>query len=71
MDDIEVKEYINEEDSDYVVAYLIEKAGLTYGQALQVTEVLGDMINLAATRIAKEMGVIWYGKVFKYVLSLL
>ena len=58
MDDIEVKEYINEEDRDYVVAYLIEKAGLTYGQALQVTEVLGDMINLAATRIAKEMGVI-------------
>ena len=58
MDDIEVKEYINEEDSDYVVAYLIEKAGLTYGQALQVTEVLGDMNNLAATRIAKEMGVI-------------
>ena len=58
MDDIEVKEYINEEDSDYVVAYLIEKAGLTYGQALQVTEVLGSMINLAATRIAKEMGVI-------------
>ena len=58
MDDIEVKEYINEEDSDYIVAYLIEKAGLTYGQALQVTEVLGSMINLAATRIAKEMGVI-------------
>ena len=57
MDDIEVKEYINEEDSDYVVAYLIEKAGLTYGQALQVTEVLGSMINLAATRIAKEIGV--------------
>ena len=71
MDDIEVKEYINEEDSDYVVAYLIEKAGLTYGQALQVTEMLGNMINLAATRIAKEMGVIWYGKVFKYVLPLL
>ena len=58
MDDIEVKEYINTEDSDFIVAYLIEKAGLTYGQALQVTEVLGDMINLAATRIAKEMGVI-------------
>ena len=71
MDDIEVKEYINEEDSDYIVAYLIEKAGLTNGQALQVTEMLGNMINLAATRIAKEMGVIWYGKVFKYVLSLL
>ena len=71
MDDIEVKEYINTEDSDYIVAYLIDKAGLTYGQALQVTEMLGNMINLAATRIAKEMGVIWYDKVFKYVLSLL
>lgn len=58
MDDIEVKEYVNEEDSDCIIAYLIEKAGLSYGQALQVTEVLGDMINLAATRIAKEMGVI-------------
>lgn len=58
MDDIELKEYINTEDSDYIVAYLIEKAGLTYGQALQVTEMLGSMINLAATRIAKEMGVI-------------
>ena len=71
MDDIEVKEYINTEDSDYIVAYLIDKAGLTYGQALQVTEMLGNMINLAATRIAKEMGVIWYGKVFKSVLPLL
>ena len=58
MDDLELKEYINTEDSDFIVAYLIEKAGLTYGQALQVTEVLGSMINLAATRIAKEMGVI-------------
>lgn len=58
MNEIEVKEYINEEDGDYVVAYLIEKAGLTYGQALQVTEVLGDMINLAATRIAHQMGVL-------------
>ena len=71
MDDIEVKEYINEEDSDCIIAYFIEKVGLTYGQALQVTEMLGNMINLAATRIAKEMGVIWYGKVFKYVLPLL
>lgn len=58
MDEIEVKEYIKTEDSDCIIAYLIEKAGLTYGQSLQVTEVLGDMINLAATRIAKEMGVI-------------
>lgn len=58
MDDIEVKEYINEEDSDCIIAYLIEKTGLTYGQALQVTDVLGDMINLAATRIAKDMGVL-------------
>ena len=58
MDEIEVKEYVNTEDSDCIIAYLIEKAGLTYGQALQVTEVLGSMINLAATRIAKEMGVI-------------
>ena len=74
MDDIEVKEYINTEDSDYIVAYLIDKAGLTYGQALQVTEMLGNMINLAATRIAKDMGVLWYGlygKIFKDVLSLL
>ena len=58
MDDLELKEYINTEDSDFIVAYLIEKVGLTYGQALQVTEMLGNMINLAATRIAKEMGVI-------------
>ena len=58
MDDLELKEYINTEDSDFNVAYLIEKAGLTYGQALQVTEMLGNMINLAASRIAKEMGVI-------------
>ena len=58
MDDLELKEYINTEVSDFIVAYLIEKAGLTYGQALQVTEMLGNMINLAATRIAKEMGVI-------------
>lgn len=58
MDEIEVKEYIKTEDSDCIIAYLIEKAGLTYGQSLQVTEVLGDMINLAATRIAQQMGVI-------------
>ena len=74
MDDIEVKEYINEEDSDYVVAYLIEKAGLTYGQAMEVTEMLSRMVNLAATRIAKDMGVLWYGlygEIFKNVLSIL
>lgn len=58
MDDIEIKEYINTEDDDVIVAYLIEKAGLTYGQALQVTEMLGTMVNLAAVRIAKEMGAI-------------
>ena len=58
MDEIEVKKYITAEDDDVIVAYFIEKAGLTYGQALQVTEMLGNMINLAATRIAKEMGAI-------------
>ena len=58
MDDLELKEYKNEVDSDCRIEYFIEKVGLTYGQALQVTEMLGNMINLAATRIAKEMGVI-------------
>ena len=58
MDDIEVKKYITAEDDDVIVAYFIEKAGLTYGQALQVTEMLGTMVNLAAVRIAKEMGAI-------------
>ena len=74
MDDIEVKKYITAEDDDVIVAYFIEKAGLTYEQALQVTEMLYRSINLAATRIAKDMGAIWYGlhgKIFEDVLSLL
>ncbi len=58
MDDLELKEYISLEDCDIIVAYLMGKAELTYGQAMQVTEVLGNMINLAATRIAKDMGVL-------------
>ena len=58
MDDLELKEYLTEEDNDIFVGYFIEKAGLTYGQALQVTEMLGTMVNLAAVRIAKEMGAI-------------
>ena len=53
-----MKKYITAEDDDVIVAYFIEKAGLTYGQALQVTEMLGTMVNLAAVRIAKEMGAI-------------
>ena len=74
MEDIEIKEYISEEDCDVMIAYFIEKAGLTYEQALQVTEMLYRSINLAATRIAKDMGAIWYGlhsKIFEDVLSLL
>ena len=58
MDDLELKEYLTEEDNDIFVAYFIEKAGLTYGQALQVTEMLSTMVNLAVVRVAKEMGVI-------------
>lgn len=58
MNDIDVKEYFDEEDCDAIILYLIDKADLSYGQALQVLEMLGKMVNLAATRIAKEMGVI-------------
>ena len=58
MNDIDVKEYIDEEDCDAIILYLIDKADLSYGQALQVLEMLGRMVNIAATRIAKEMGVI-------------
>lgn len=58
MDDIEVREYFDEEDCDAIILYLIDKADLSYGQALQVLEMLGRMVNIAATRIAKEMGVI-------------
>ncbi len=58
MNDIDVKEYFDEEDYDAIILYLIDKADLSYGQALQVLEMLGRMVNLAATRIAKEMGVI-------------
>ena len=58
MNDIEVKEYFDEEECDAIILYLIDKADLSYGQALQVLEMLGRMVNIAATRIAKEMGVI-------------
>ncbi|MBO4941201.1 MAG: hypothetical protein J6D15_03265 [Clostridia bacterium] len=58
MNDIDVKEYFDEEDCDAIILYLIDKADLSYGQALQVLEMLGRMVNIAATRIAKEMGVI-------------
>ena len=58
MNDIDVKEYFAEEDCDAIILYLIDKADLSYGQALQVLEMLGRMVNIAATRIAKEMGVI-------------
>ncbi len=58
MNDTDVKEYFSEEDCDAIILYLIDKADLSYGQALQVLEMLGKMVNLAATRIAKEMGVI-------------
>lgn len=57
MNDTDVKEYFSEEDCDAIILYLIDKADLSYGQALQVLEMLGKMVNLAATRIAKEMGV--------------
>ena len=58
MNDKDVKEYFDEEDCDAIILYLIDKADLSYGQALQVLEMLGRMVNIAATRIAKEMGVI-------------
>ena len=58
MNDTDVKEYFSEEDCDAIILYLIDKADLSYGQALQVLEMLGRMVNIAATRIAKEMGVI-------------
>ena len=58
MNDIDVKEYFDEEDCDAIILYFIDKADLSYGQALQVLEMLGRMVNIAATRIAKEMGVI-------------
>ena len=58
MGDLDIKEYFNEEDCDAIILYLIDKADLSYGQAIQVVEMLGRMVNLAATRIAKEMGVI-------------
>ena len=58
MNDIDVKEYFDEEDCDAIILYLIDKADLSYGQALQVLEMIGRMVNIAATRIAKEMGVI-------------
>ena len=74
MENTELREYIDNNDCDVMIAYFIEKAGLTYEQALQVTEMLYMAINLAATRIAKDMGAIWYGlhgKIFEDVLSLL
>ena len=58
MENTELREYIGNNDCDVMIAYFIEKAGLTYEQALQVTEMLYMAINLAATRIAKDMGVI-------------
>lgn len=58
MDDINVKEYYGETDYDEVIIYLIDKADLSYGQALHVVEMLGRMVNTAAMRIAKDMGVI-------------
>lgn len=64
MNDIDVKEYFDEEDCDAIILYLIDKADLSYGQALQVLEMLGRMVNIAATRIAKEMGVIWDGQIY-------
>ncbi len=38
------------------IAYLIDKVGITYGQAIQVVETLGRMINTAATRAVKDIG---------------
>ena len=58
MNDINVKEYFGEEDCDAIILYLIDKVDLSYGQALQVLEMIGRMVNIAATRIAKDMGVI-------------
>jgi len=58
MENTELREYIDNNDCDVMIAYFIEKAGLTYEQALQVTEMLYMAINLAATRIAKDMGAI-------------
>lgn len=58
MDDINEKVYYGEADYDEVIIYLIDKADLSYGQALHVVEMLGRMVNTAAMRIAKDMGVI-------------
>ena len=58
MNDINEKVYYGEADYDEVIIYLIDKADLSYGQALHVVEMLGRMVNTAAMRIAKDMGVI-------------
>ena len=74
MENTELKEYIDNNDCDEMIEYFMGKAELTYGQALQVTEMISRMINVAAVRIAKDMGAIWYGvygEIFEDVLSLL
>ncbi len=57
MNDINVKEYFNTEDYDGFVAYLVEKAGLTYGQALCVVEMLSEFVNIGIKNALKELGV--------------
>ena len=58
MENTELKEYIDHNDCDEMIEYFMGKAELTYGQALQVTEMISRMINVAAVRIAKDMGAI-------------
>ncbi len=57
MNDINKKEYFSEKDYDCFATYLIEKVGLTYGQALCVVEMLSEFINTGITNALKELGV--------------
>ncbi len=56
MNDNEVQKYFSEEDMNSFIAYFIEK-GLSYGQALCVSETISRFIDVGITNALKELGV--------------
>ncbi len=56
MNDNEVQEYFSEEDINLFIEYFIEK-GLSYGQALCVSETISRFIDVGIKNALKELGV--------------
>lgn len=51
MNEINIKNFISEEDCNLYVEYLMDTVKLTYPQALQVVDMLSVMVNRAAINL--------------------